>query len=172
MENTNLPAVVGIIGRSGSGKTTLIEKLIPCLRERGLRLAVVKHTSHRHELDRPGKDSHRMRQAGAEVVLVSSPQMFALFRNVRQELSLEEILAHVPLQIDLILAEGYKQFGYPAIEIYRPPVSDVLLAPSNKQVFAIVTASAIQAPVPCYKPDDINEIAACIVRQCRLRRPQ
>lgn len=66
MKRNNSPAILEVIGYSGAGKTTLIEKLIPALRKRGIRLAVIKHTSHRHELDQPGKDSYRLRKAGAE----------------------------------------------------------------------------------------------------------
>ncbi len=79
------PAILEVIGYSGSGKTTLIEKLIPALRKRGIRLAVIKYTSHHHEFDKPGKDSYRLRRAGAEAVVVSSPKIVAMFREVERE---------------------------------------------------------------------------------------
>ena len=157
------PAVVEIIGKSGAGKTTLIERLIPEIRKRGVRLAVIKHTSHRHELDRPGKDSHRLRKAGAEVVLVSSPALFALFREVQEELTLEEILSHVPLEIDIVLAEGYKSHPYPAIEIYRPPVSRELLAHTRQNIRAIVTEASINTHLPVFPPHQTAEIAEFIL---------
>ncbi|MDQ7066480.1 MAG: molybdopterin-guanine dinucleotide biosynthesis protein B [candidate division KSB1 bacterium] len=157
------PAVVEIIGQSGSGKTTLIERIIPEIRQRQLRLAVIKHTSHRHEFDRPGKDSYRMRKAGAEVVLVASPAMFALFRDVEEELSLKAILSHVPMDIDLVLAEGYRSRAYPAIEVYRPPVSRELLAKSRDQVRAVVTESEIDVDLPVFSPRDIRGIVDFIV---------
>ncbi len=157
------PAVIEIIGQSGAGKTTLIERLIPEIRSRGLRLAVIKHTSHRHEFDTPGKDSHRMRKAGAEVVLVSSPAMFALFRDVETELTLEEILSHVPMAIDLVLAEGYKSHKYPAIEVYRPPVSEELLAGKLPHVRAIVSEDGVEVDLPSFSPRDIQGIVEFIV---------
>ncbi len=164
------PAVVEIIGHSGSGKTTLIERLIPEIRQRQLRLAVIKHTSHRHEFDREGKDSYRMRKAGAEVVLVSSPAMFALFRDVSQELSLEEILSHVPMNIDLVLAEGYKSHTYPAIEVYRPPVSRELLAGTREQVRAVVTESELDVKLPVFSPRDIRGITDFIMEMMKAHR--
>ena len=162
------PKVVEVIGKSGSGKTTLIERLIPEIRRRGYRLAVVKHTSHRHEFDRPGKDSHRMRQAGAEIVLVSSPGMFALFRDVEIELSLEEILTHVPFELDLVLAEGYKEGHFPALEIYRPPVSETLLAPGKENILALITETKIALDIPRFSPQATVEIVDFIEGIIRL----
>ena len=88
-----------------SPRSELIKKLIPALRKRGIRLAVIKHTSHHHELDKPGKDSHRLRQAGAEAVVVSSPKMVALFREVEREWPVARLLDHLPRKVDLVIAE-------------------------------------------------------------------
>ncbi|RME01274.1 MAG: molybdopterin-guanine dinucleotide biosynthesis protein B [Calditrichaeota bacterium] len=160
-----IPKVIEIIGSSGAGKTTLIEKMIPEIRLRGYRLAVIKHTSHRHEFDRPGKDSYRMRKAGAEVVLVSSPAMFALFRDVEKELSLQQILAHVPEEFDLVLAEGYKDHSFPALEVYRPPVSKVLLANEKPQILAVISDAPLKLNIPQFSPSAIEAIVDFIEGQ-------
>lgn len=158
MPITSRPVVLEIIGNSGAGKTTLIVRLIPELRQRGYRLAVVKHTSHRHELDTPGKDSHRLRKAGAEAVLVSSPAMFALFRDVVEELPLAEILAHLPLDLDLVLVEGYREHSHPALEIFRPPVSRALLANQKPNIIAVVSENPPPTTVPVFSPQAIAAI--------------
>lgn len=101
--------VLSIIGKSKSGKTTLIEKLIPELKSQGFRVGTVKHAHHGFEIDHSGKDSFRHREAGAEIVVLSSKDKIAIQRNIKEEMSLNEIVqTYFPADLDVILVEGFK----------------------------------------------------------------
>ena len=110
--------VVSIVARSGTGKTTFLEKLIPILKERGYKVGVVKHAHHTIDIDKPGKDSFRLREAGATEVIINAPNQMALIREQETELPLKEILGYFR-EADLILLEGYKGENIPKIEIFR-----------------------------------------------------
>lgn len=112
--------VVGIVGRQGSGKTTLIERLIPALRARGLSVSTIKHTHHHDiELDRPGKDSHRHRSAGASEVIIASDSGWARIAASREPASLKTLLAELR-PVDVILIEGFKQLeSLRRVEVFR-----------------------------------------------------
>jgi molybdopterin-guanine dinucleotide biosynthesis protein MobB len=112
---TNIP-VIAFAAYSGTGKTTLIEKLIIALKEKGLRLAVIKHDGHKFEIDHEGKDSWRFAQAGAEITMISSAEKTAYIEQ--GDLSLEQLLGMVH-NVDLILVEGYKNKDLPQIGIAR-----------------------------------------------------
>ena len=115
---------IGIVGRSGSGKTTLIERLLPCLRGRGLRVSTVKHRHHRVDLDPPGKDSRRHRDAGAEEVLLVSAHRWALLRETAADGTpdgmpdLAAMLARMA-PVDLVLIEGLGRVPGPRLEVVR-----------------------------------------------------
>ncbi len=113
--------VAGFAGFSGSGKTTLVEQLIAALRQRGQRVSVVKHAHHRFDIDHPGKDSFRHRQAGAFEVVVASSQRLALIREFEQpeELSVHRLLAQLDSRVDWALVEGLKESDVPKIEVWR-----------------------------------------------------
>ena len=110
--------IVSVVGKSNAGKTTLLEKLIPELKRRGYRVATVKHDAHSFEMDEPGKDTWRHRQAGADVVVISSKDKMAMIRRVDEELSLLEI-ADTITGVDIILTEGFKRGPAPKIEVSR-----------------------------------------------------
>jgi molybdopterin-guanine dinucleotide biosynthesis adapter protein len=116
--------VLGFVGSSGSGKTTLIEQLVPRFSHAGLRVGVMKHAHHGFDLDRPGKDSHRARVAGAAQVLVASGERWALmgeFAHPAGEPNFHAMLGKFdPDQIDVILAEGFSREAYPKVEVHRP----------------------------------------------------
>lgn len=160
------PPILKIIGYSGSGKTTLIEQLMPFLRKRGLRLAVIKHTSHCHELDYPGKDSHRLRKAGAEAVFVSSPAMVAMFRDTQEELSVEQMLPHLPPGLDLVIAEGFKSGEHPYIEVFRKQVSKKLLGRNCSNLLAVVGDDPGGLNAPRFHRDAIPAIGKFVIQQC------
>ena len=102
--------ILSIIGKSKSGKTTLIEKLIPELNSRGFRVGTVKHAHHGFEIDHPGKDSFRHREAGAETVVLYSKDKIAIQRNIQEKMSLNEIIqTYFPANLDVILVEGFKE---------------------------------------------------------------
>lgn len=112
-------------------RSTFLEKLIPVLKARGLRLAVLKHDAHRFEMDKPGKDTYRFTAAGADVVTISGTDQICADRTAPAELSLEEIITRLP-EVDLVLTEGYKQNPYPKIEIHRAVLDRPLLAPAEQ----------------------------------------
>lgn len=169
MKRSQRPAVLTIIGYSGSGKTTLIEKLLPALRKRGIRVAVIKHTNHRHELDKPGKDSHRLRQAGAAAVMVSSPRMVAMFREVKQEWPVKRLLRYLPRHLDLVIAEGFRNSAYPSLEVFRRGVSLNLKCRDQQQLLAVVGDDPGNLKVPHFHRDAVGEISEFLLRE--LLRP-
>jgi molybdopterin-guanine dinucleotide biosynthesis protein B len=112
--------VLGIVGWSGSGKTTLLTALLPLLKARGLTISTVKHTHHGFDMDRPGKDTFRHREAGAQEVLVASGERWALLHELSgPEPRLPELLARMQ-PVDLVLVEGFKTHPFPKLEVHRP----------------------------------------------------
>ena len=103
------PPLMQVVGPSGSGKTTLIERLIPRLRAKGIRIGTVKHAHHGFDMDRPGKDSWRHAQAGSEAVAVISPERAALILQTPEELSIDAAIEPMAVRVDLILVEGFKR---------------------------------------------------------------
>ena len=138
---------VGIVGRSGSGKTTLIERLLPLLRARGLAVSTVKRTHHSVDLDPPGKDSRRHRDAGAEEVLLVSDRRWALLRETPDPPPLHALLARLA-PVDLVLVEGYGDAPGPRLELVRAALAD---RPGKRPLFhgdPAIAAVAADAPVP------------------------
>jgi molybdopterin-guanine dinucleotide biosynthesis protein MobB len=153
--------VVTIIGMSGSGKTTLIEKLIPELKQKGYRLATVKHHSHvGFEIDQPGKDSWRYAQAGSDHVVIAAPDKIASYRLVEKEPSLDEIVSEIK-DVDLILVEGYKYAGKPSIEIIRAELG-VKFISKPEQLVACAANVPLNVTVPVLNLDDVGSIASFI----------
>ena len=152
--------IIGFAAWSGTGKTTLIEKLIPVLKRRGLRLGVVKHDGHRFDMDRPGKDSWRYTQAGAEVSLISSREQTALVE--RRELGLEQVLSRVQ-DVDLILVEGWKDGPFPKIGLSRAATGKGLPGPAEHYM-AVVTDEEFPFPCPRFGFDDIEELGDFIMK--------
>ena len=113
--------VVGFAGFSGSGKTTLVERLIPALKLRGLRVSVVKHAHHKFDIDHPGKDTYRHREAGAFEVVVASDQRLALIREFEQpaQLTVHHLIAELYEGVDWVLVEGFKESNLLKIEVWR-----------------------------------------------------
>ena len=142
--NSNFPRpILGFVAFSGTGKTTLLEQLIPALRQRGLRTALLKHAHHDLEVDTPGKDSYRLRKAGATQVMVASAKRWALFNEhdeARAEPCLAELLCHLDTtHFDLLLVEGFKHEAYPKIELHRPSLGKDLIYPEDDTIVAIAT---------------------------------
>ncbi|GGC03750.1 molybdopterin-guanine dinucleotide biosynthesis protein B [Pseudoduganella buxea] len=142
MQGEQSPAhrVIGVVGRSGSGKTTLLELVVARLAAQGLRVNVIKHSHHDLELEPPGKDSARLRRAGAAEVMVSSPYRFAIVRELRgaPEPGLDEQLARLG-PADLTLVEGFKSWPVPKLEVYRAAVGQPPLYPLDPDIVAVAS---------------------------------
>ena len=159
--------VFGFAGWSGSGKTTLIEQLIPRLVARVGKVSLVKHAHHAFDVDQPGKDSWRHRQAGCTEVLVSSAQRFALMHELRgaPELALPEAIGLLA-PCALVLVEGYKAYPLPKLEVWRPTVGKPLLHPRDPHVLAVATdapPALADCRLPVFGLDQPDEIATFIV---------
>lgn len=153
--------VLGIAGWSGSGKTTLLAKLIPALIGRGLTVSTVKHAHHDFDIDQPGKDSWRHREAGATEVLVSSDRRWALMHEHRgaAEPPLAALLAKLQ-PVDLVLVEGFKREAYPKLEVWRATTGKPPLHPDDPSIVAVASDGPIADPArPRLDIDDIEAIA-------------
>jgi len=155
--------IFGLAGWSGSGKTTLLTAVIPQLVARGLRVSTIKHAHHEFDIDRPGKDSWRHREAGAGEVMVASTRRWAIMHELRgaPEPTLEELAARMS-PVDLLLVEGWKHHPHPKIEVYRPSLGKSLLYPDDPHVVAIASDEAIAAPIPLLPLGDPSTVAAFI----------
>lgn len=154
-----MPPILSIVGKSNSGKTTLIEKLVAELKSRGWKIGTVKHDVHGFDIDIPGKDSYRHRAAGADSVIISSPQKLALVKSVPQELTLDQLAKQYFSDVDLILTEGYKREDKPKIEIHRRAVNPELLCGPGDNLLAVASDTKWEAGVPCFDLNDYKTIA-------------
>lgn len=152
--------VVCIVGKHNAGKTTLLEELIPCLEERGRRVAVIKHAAHGVAMDREGSDSWRLAQTRAAAVMVSAPGHAATFIKVPDDALLPRLVGLLPmLDIDLVLVEGYRRSKFPKVEVHRTELGpDLLLA--EEDLAAVVTDSDQSYAVPRFQSDGAQALAA------------
>ncbi len=168
-----IPAIA-FVGRSGSGKTTFLEKLIPVLTGRGYRVGAVKHAHHVVEVDRPGKDSFRLREAGASEVVLSARGQLAVIHTVEERVSLEVVLGYFK-EVDLILVEGFKDAGLPSIEIYRAAAgTEEPLFLQGSHPLALVSDRAFpRVDFPVFPLDDVAGVADLVERKIlqKKRRP-
>lgn len=168
--------ILGFAGYSGSGKTTLIEQLIPRLKRRGLRVSLIKHAHHSFDIDHPGKDSFRHRQAGASEVMLVSGQRWALMRELRDEKepSLDEQVARLS-PCDLVLVEGFKLSAIPKIEVHRPALGKPRLGQDMNIVALASDAAGLaddSAGLPRLDLNDHDEIAGFILDYLELDQSQ
>ena len=157
--------VIGLAGWSGAGKTTLLTRAIPHLLGQGLRVSVIKHAHHKFDVDTPGKDSWRHREAGAEEVLVSSGARWALMHELRgdREPALPELLAKLS-PVDLVLVEGYKTDPHRKIEVHRAANGKPLLFPNDPAIVGIASDVEVATSLPMVHLDDIPAVAAMMLR--------
>ena len=168
----SLPPILCFVGRSNSGKTTLIERLIPMLVREGYRIATIKHAGHGFDLDTEGKDSWRLKRAGAKTVIVTSKGSLAVFADVDEEVQVEQLREqYVQDGVDLIIAEGWKSGGYPKVVVVRDHIGEVEVSPEG--LLALVSNKPLErAPdgVPVLHPDDIAGLAVIVGKRFPLRR--
>jgi molybdopterin-guanine dinucleotide biosynthesis protein B len=157
--------VFGFAGWSGSGKTTLIEQLIPRFNARGLTVSLVKHAHHEFDLDQPGKDSFRHREAGCREVLVTSAVRWALQHELRgrPELTLDQALQRLS-PCDLVLVEGFKTAPIAKLEVYRASVGKPLLHPHDPGIVALATDEPVATTLPVLALGDPDAVATFILR--------
>jgi molybdopterin-guanine dinucleotide biosynthesis protein B len=151
---------IGFAGFSGSGKTTLVERLIPALKMRGLRVSVVKHAHHKFDIDHAGKDTFRHREAGAFEVVAASDRRLALIREFEQPVTLtvHQLIGELYDGVDWVLVEGFKQSDLQKIEVWRASSGKPALYPEDAFVVAIATDSPQLLPVETLRPVlDLND---------------
>ena len=161
---------LGIMGYSGSGKTTLIEGLIRRFAARGLRVSLIKHAHHGFDIDRPGKDSWRHREAGAMEVAVLSDQRWVLMHEVRDEQPprLADLLARLS-PCDLVLLESFKTAECDKIEVHRPSLGKPPIWPTVSGVIAVASDAKIDCPVPLLDLNDHEAVTEFVLRHVNLQ---
>jgi molybdopterin-guanine dinucleotide biosynthesis protein B len=152
--------IVAVCGPSGVGKTRLITRLIKLLRRRGLVVAVIKHTGHRHGFDVPGKDTDLFQRAGAVAAAIEGPAGLALFAPPRGG---ARALVRLLPPCDLVLAEGWRREPLPRIEVHRRQVEPGFLCATDGRVFALVGDAPPPRPLPTFDPDRLSPLADMLV---------
>ena len=168
--------VLGFAAYSGTGKTTLLVKLLPLLRQQGLRIAMIKHAHHKFEVDKPGKDSFELRKAGASPMLISSSRRIAMMidKEPESEPDLQDLLEYInPDKIDLVLVEGFKQWPFEKIELHRPSLGKSLIFPEDKRVIAIAhdNNSDLTTDIPNLDINNVQQIADFIFNHINRQTP-
>ena len=162
--------VIGVIGWQNSGKTTLVVELVKHLAAEGFNVSTVKHAHHAFDIDKPGKDSFKHREAGAKEVMVASDTRWALMRELQNETqpSLPDLVARMA-DADIILAEGFKSGRHPKIEVWRDTETE-LLAVTDPNIIAVIAPSGthiLDCPCPIHARDNLPVIAGLIHKTCR-----
>ncbi|CUK05514.1 Molybdenum cofactor biosynthesis adapter protein [Shimia thalassica] len=161
--------VYGVTGWKNAGKTGLMERLVAEFTSRGLRVSTLKHAHHKVDVDQPGRDSYRHREAGAHQVLLASENRWALMTELRggQEPSLSDLLAQLE-PVDLVLIEGYKREPHPKIEAWRSDADNPLIAPDDPTIRAVATDTPLDLDRPQFDLDDTVAIADFITKETGL----
>ncbi len=162
----NIP-ILGFAAYSGTGKTTLLEALLPKLTEAGLRIGMLKHAHHNFDVDKPGKDSYRLRKAGASQMLIASRNRFALMTETPEaEAEFEYLLTRFDEDmLDVILVEGCKNIAFPKIELHREEVGKPWLYPHDDNIIAIASDSAeLDSELPQMNINDLDAIAQFVLQ--------
>ncbi|MBU2943635.1 molybdopterin-guanine dinucleotide biosynthesis protein B [Shimia thalassica] len=161
--------VYGVTGWKNAGKTGLMERLVAEFTSRGLRVSTLKHAHHKVDVDQPGRDSYRHREAGAHQVLLASENRWALMTELRgeQEPSLSDLLAQLA-PVDLVLIEGYKREPHPKIEAWRSDADNPLIAPDDPTIRAVATDTPLDLDRPQFDLNDTVAIADFITKETGL----
>jgi len=154
-------SIISIVGKSSSGKTTLLETLIAELKKRGYKVAIVKHSHHKDDLDTAAKDTWRFTKAGSELSAINSLDHLAIYRRVDDYFDPQDISNFVLWDFDILLTEGFKSSSYPKIEVHRNEQGQEILT-DPKLLLAVVTDKPLDISVPQFSHDDIAGIADII----------
>jgi molybdopterin-guanine dinucleotide biosynthesis protein B len=159
---------IGFIGYSNTGKTTLIEKLVPLFTAHGLRVAAIKHAHHGFDMDRPGKDSYRYREAGAQQVLIATAERWALLTETPRPATLVDLVAQLA-PCDLVIIEGFRSEGtFPRIEVRRRNNTEPPLFPHDPNVIAVAADHAVETSLPVLDLNDAAKIATFVTSHLHL----
>ena len=153
---------VSFVAKSGTGKTTLLEKVIASLKDRGYKVGVVKHDAHRFDIDHPGKDSYRLTAAGADTMLISSPEKLAMVKKHAEAPTIEVILSTYFTDVDIVLTEGFKKSSMPKIELHRKERSATLLCRGEEfdpTLVAVASDERLELDVPVLDLNDPLQVA-------------
>lgn len=156
--------VVSVVGYSGSGKTVLLEGLVPELTKRGYRIAVVKHTHHTVEIDQPGTDSWRLYKAGADVIVLASPEKLFMIKPVTQEQAITDIQRLLGGSYDLIITEGFKEDKALKIEVHRKEDGPKLIF-ERPELLAVVSDEPLDIDSPLFSHENYTGLADLIERR-------
>lgn len=164
-----VPALAAIVGNSGVGKTTLIERLIPELRQRDLSVGTIKHDVHGFQMDKPGKDSWRHKQAGAAASIISSPNQIGMVVDVDHDHGPDELIRYLG-NVDIVLAEGYKTGKRPKIEIFRPEVHPEPVCREDDDLIALVSDTPLDLGVEQFSTDNAGDLADFLIGYFGLKQ--
>jgi molybdopterin-guanine dinucleotide biosynthesis protein MobB len=156
---------VSFVAKSGTGKTTLLEKVITRLKELGYKVGVVKHDAHRFDIDHPGKDSYRLTAAGADTMLICSPDKLAMIKKHQTSPTIEEMLEEYFGDVDIVLTEGFKKSSMPKIELHRKERSATLLCRGEEHdptLVAVASDEPLDLDVPVLDLNDAEMVARFI----------
>ena len=154
-------SIISIVGKSGSGKTTLLENLIVELKQRGYKVAIIKHSHHANDLDTASKDTWRFTRAGSEMSVINSLDHLAIYKKMERYFDPQEISKFILWDYDLILTEGFKGSDYPKIEVHQSEQGEELLT-NPEQLLAVVTDKTLALDVPQFSREDIKGISDLI----------
>ncbi|MFO7819126.1 MAG: molybdopterin-guanine dinucleotide biosynthesis protein B [Halanaerobacter sp.] len=164
--------MLSIVGWSNSGKTTFITQLIPKLKEKGYKVATIKHNAHKFKIDKPGKDSWRHRKAGAETVVLSSQEKVAVIKEVEAEVPIKELAEnYIDDSFDLVIVEGFKSGDLPKIEIFRPSESEEEYAAAGDEVLLRIINDDEEEEADIFN-EEIDEAVAVILREVLNKRKE
>ena len=163
------PYILGICAsNSGSGKTYVLERLIPALKKRGYSVSAIKHAHHNFDIDKPGKDSFKIREAGAKQTLIFNNARSALItESAEQDLDLGKVIEQINQPTDIILVEGLKTMQIPKIEIYREQISSERLYIKDPKIIGVISDIDIKYDIPSFEFIDLDKLAEFIIKQMK-----
>jgi molybdopterin-guanine dinucleotide biosynthesis adapter protein len=164
----NSPAILSIVGKSEAGKTTLIEKMLPCLVRRGIKVGTIKHDVHGFTMDREGKDSYRHKQAGAHTTVISSPKKIGMVRDADHDHAIKEIVDLYLKDMNLVLTEGYKRESWPKLEVHRRELKRSLIAKPEEGLIAVASDEELDVNAPVFGLDDVEQISDFLISYFKL----
>lgn len=161
--------VFGVTGWKNTGKTGLMERLVQEITKRGYSVSTIKHAHHLVDVDQPGTDSFRHRQAGAQEVILASANRYAVMHEMRgaAEPLLPELLDRL-IPVDLVLVEGYKTAAHPKLETFRKVVREMPLAHTEPSIRAVASDCSLDVEVPVFDLDDTFAIVDFVISEVGL----